>query len=187
MATRNVKKGNVKKSDVKKSIVKKRPRGRPVGSVSLTDERRELILACLRGGALQAEAAEVAGISPRTLREWIERGEGRSKRDSSAKLKAFATDVRQATGEAIVAAAAHAHKDRPTWWLTHAARSRADREGWTELKSAAADAVAEMSEEEARDELAHLLELRLIHDPEALVPRCSKPRCGCEWHRRRPA
>lgn len=130
----------------------------------------------------------MAGISPRTLREWIARGEGRSGRPATPKLKEFAAAVRQAMAEARIAAATRAHKERPTWWLTHAARSTADREGWTEpQKGSSGDAVAEMSEEEVRDELTHLLELRLRGDPEAVVPRCSKPRCGCDWHRRRQA
>lgn len=165
----------------------KRPRGRPRGSVSLTAKRRELILACLVGGALLSEAAEVAEISPRTLREWIARGEGRSARPATPKLRQFATSVRQAMAEARIAAAARAHKDRPTWWLAHAARSTADREGWTEPAAGSpADQVTEMGEEELNDELTHLLELRLRGDPGAIVPRCSRPRCGCEWHRRRP-
>jgi len=163
-----------------------RPRGRPKGSVSLTAKRRELILACLRAGALLSEAADVAGISPRTLREWIARGEGRSGRPQTPKLKAFAVEARQAMAEARVAAAARAHEERPTWWLTHAARSSPDREGWTEpATGGSADQVAEMSEAEIADELSHLLELRLRSEPGAVVPRCSRPRCGCGWHRRR--
>ena len=165
-----------------------RPRGRPKGSVSLTPKKRELILACLRAGALLSEAADVAQISPRTLREWIARGEGRSSRPQTPKLKGFAAEARQAMAEPRVAAAAHAHKQSPTWWLTHAARSSPDREGWTEpAKGGFTDQVAEMSEAEIADELAHLLELRLSSDPGAVVPRCSRPRCGCEWHRRRQA
>jgi hypothetical protein len=166
----------------------KRGRGRPPGSVALTAERRELILSCLAGGALLSEAAEAAGISPRTLREWIARGEGRSNRPSTRQYRQFATDVRRVMATARIDAVTRIHKTRPEWWLPRAARTSAEREGWTEPPAGSAgDQVTEMGEDQLQDELAHLLELRLRADPNAIVPRCSKPRCGCDWHRRRPA
>jgi hypothetical protein len=52
-----------------------RRRGRPPGSESLTTERYETILSYIRGGAFDYVAAEMAGISARTFRDWIARGE----------------------------------------------------------------------------------------------------------------
>src|SRR2546426_1174139 len=51
-------------------------RGRPKGSVSLTEEKARLIITYIRAGAFADAAAQAAGVAPRTFREGMARGEG---------------------------------------------------------------------------------------------------------------
>lgn len=112
---------------------KKRPRGRPIGAPSLTKEREETILRLVRRGAFDTTAAGVAGVSPRVVREWIARGEGRSSRPSTPKLAAFARKYRTAKAEARALAEVKAYEDHILQWLKYAARSTTESEGWSEL------------------------------------------------------
>jgi len=107
-------------------------RGRPPGSVSLTEEIARTIIEYIRAGTFAEVAAELAGISARTFRDWMARGEGRhSTRPATSKLRRFATDVRRAQAEARAAAEIRVHQKNPEHWLRNAARSTAEREGWT--------------------------------------------------------
>src|SRR5438128_12005230 len=107
--------------------------GRPLGSISLTPETQETILAFIRAGCFDHVAAEAAGISARTLYDWIARGEGRHpSRRPTAKLRDFAQAVRRAKAEARAGAEIRVYKDNPRYWLAHAARTKPDREGWTD-------------------------------------------------------
>src|SRR3954451_6911633 len=99
-------------------------RGRPVGSISLTPERQAKIIEFIRAGVADHVAAETAGVPGRTFREWIARGEGRSPRRSTPKLRAFAEDVRTAKAEARISAEARVFREKPAIWLARAARSR---------------------------------------------------------------
>jgi hypothetical protein len=121
---------------------KAKRRGRPAGSVGLTQEIWDTIINYTRAGAMAYVAAEAAGIEVRTFREWVQRGEGRHPtRSVSSKLRRFAREVRKAQAEARVAAEIRANQEDVKFWLKHVARSRPGREGWTELAH----------EEEARD------------------------------------
>jgi hypothetical protein len=109
-----------------------RRRGRPAGSVSLTPEIRERIVEMIRGGTFDYIAAEAVGISQRTLREWIQRGEGEHPtRPPTRKLRAFATEVRRAKAEARAAAEIRVFRDNAPRWLSYQGRSKPGREGWT--------------------------------------------------------
>src|SRR2546428_3985173 len=110
-----------------------RPRGRPPGSVALTNEVEGTVINFIRAGAFDYVAAQAAGISARTFREWIQRGEGRhpTKRPT-ARLRRFAERVAQAKAEARLDAEVLVHRDSPMYWLTRAARSKPDKEGWSE-------------------------------------------------------
>jgi hypothetical protein len=89
----------------------------------------------LRAGVLSHVAAELAGVSPRTFFEWIERGEDRhATRSCSPKLKAFAREVAAARAQARAYAEARVYRENPKHWLAHAARSKPGLEGWTEPK-----------------------------------------------------
>jgi hypothetical protein len=110
-----------------------RPRGRPPDSIALTEETSGTILAYMRAGAFDYVAAEAAGVPARTFYDWIARGEGRHpSRPPTRRLRAFAQAVRTARAEARLAAEVRVHRDRPQYWLAHAARSKPDREGWTD-------------------------------------------------------
>lgn len=109
-----------------------RRRGRPVGSVSLTPEIEHTIVSFIRAGGFDHAAAEAAGISARTFYDWIQRGEGKHpSRPPTRKLRAFAQAVSRAKAEARVGAEVRVYKERPAYWLAHAARSKPDREGWS--------------------------------------------------------
>jgi len=160
-------------------------RGRPIGSVSLTRERQEKILGLIRNGVFDHVAAEACGVSPRTLREWVARGEGRSSRPATPKLRAFAKEYRKAKAEARALAEARAYREHLPFWLTHAARSTEDREGWTDLPGASGDGEPALSPEELKDLITGVRNDQLYTDPNVLVPMCLNPRCRCTFHRQR--
>jgi transposase-like protein len=108
-------------------------RGRPPGSVSLTPEIEATIVAFVRSGAFLEAAAEAAGISPRTLYDWLDRASGRpGSRPSTPKIRAFAKNVLKAKAQARVGAETRVYRDKPEQWLKHAARSKDGVEGWTD-------------------------------------------------------
>ena len=120
--------------DPEPSPVPKKKRGRPRGSVSLTNEIAETIIGFVGAGSFGYVAAEAAGISARTFREWMARGEGtHPTRPSTPKLRKFAKNVRKAEAEARIWAEARLHQDHPDKWLKCLARSRPEREGWTDV------------------------------------------------------
>ena len=164
---------------------RKRKRGRPVGSVSLTREREETILGLIRQGVFDSVAAEVAEVSPRVLREWVARGEGQSSRLSTSKLAAFARKYRKAKAEARAIAESTAFREHLIFWLTHAARSTREREGWTELPEGWAGDGPAPSPEELRDLITGIRNDLLYTDPLILIPECSNRRCRCLFHRPR--
>jgi len=108
-------------------------RGRPPGSAGPTREQAALIIAFIRAGAFDYVAAEAAGVSVRTFRDWIARGEGtHSSRASNPKLRRFAADVRRARAEARVGVETRVCREQPALWLKWAARSQPHRPGWSD-------------------------------------------------------
>jgi hypothetical protein len=156
-----------------------------VGSVSLTREREETILGLIRQGVFDSVAAEVAGVSPRVLRDWVARGEGGSSRLSTPKLAAFARNYRKAKAEARAVAESTAFREHLIFWLTHAARSTTEREGWTELPEGWAGDGPAPSPEELRDLITGIRNDLLYTDPSILIPECANRRCRCLFHRPR--
>ena len=63
-----------------------RRRPRPVEDDPITEERRRKILTYIRAGVFDHVAAQAVGISPRTFRDWIARGEGRGQRPATPEL-----------------------------------------------------------------------------------------------------
>jgi hypothetical protein len=151
--------------------------GRPLGSVSLTPEIQQIIVTYIRAGAFGHAAAEAAGVPARTFYDWMARGEGRHPtRRPTRKLRAFAQAVRRAQAEARVGAEVRVYKERPTYWLTHAARTKPDREGWTKPPAVAGqDPGLEPSLE---DRLAELDRQRQLEQG------CTDPQCRCGLHER---
>ena len=143
-----------------------RRRGRPPGSPSLTRAVEDTVVSFVHSGATFAAAARAAGISPRTLRDWLERGEDRHRvRESTPKLRRFARRVRQAQGEARVLAENRVFEQNPRAWLSATARSTPDDEGWADSRQRAGGSapigpeLAASSEEELNEALRRLLQV----------------------------
>lgn len=152
-----------------------RRRGRPVGSVSLTEEIQRKILAYIRAGAFAWVAAEAAGVSERTFHDWMARGEDRHpSRPSTPKLHAFAGEVRTARAEARIGAEVRVYREHPARWLSRVARSRPGQEGWTDLP-------AEPEPQGPGERLVELI--RRLDEREEASRReqapCSDPDCRC--------
>jgi hypothetical protein len=150
-------------------------RGRPPGSIALTAEKENQLLTLVRGGASLRSAAETAEIGFRTLQEYLARGEGRSSKLSTPKLRRFARDLQRAQAEATASAEVRVHKNQPATWLKNTL---------TDLTSNAEDGEAP-SPERIRELAGRVRDLLLLTDPLELVPRCPNPRCRCMFHRER--
>jgi hypothetical protein len=157
--------------------------------VALTKQVQATIVAYIRAGAFDHVAAEAAGISARTFRDWMARGEGRHPtRPPTARLRAFAQAVRTAKAEARVVAETRVYKEQPARWLSRAARTTPERQGWTDPARGGGpggppdDVVG--GDEESEEQLARMLEVMLASG-ELAVPPCPHPRCRCPYHRRR--
>lgn len=154
-----------------------------MGSVILSLETERTILSYIEAGAYDYVAAEAAGIDARTFRDWIARGEGRHPtRRITPRLKAFATRVREAKARARVRNEVETAKIDPKFWLTHVARSKPGREGWTDP---VADPIAESAGPPAyqptQDELAEILHTLVEAGALDLSP-CGDPDCACVHH-----
>lgn len=159
-----------------------KPRGRPVGAPSLTRERQEMILGLIRKGVFDHVAAAAAGVSPRSLREWVARGEGRSTRPSTPKLRNFAKEYRKAKAEARAFAEARAYQEHLLAWLKHAAPSRDGLAGWTQMPEGSEQGEAP-SPEELLDLLRGTFMDLVLTDASLVVPSCGNRRCKCCLHR----
>src|SRR3989442_14822683 len=107
--------------------------GRPEGSVKLTAEIEHTIVSLIDAGAFDYIAAEAAGIASRAFRDWVARGEHRHPtRRSTPELIAFAKAVREAKARARAAREITVADREPKFWLSHAARSKPGREGWSD-------------------------------------------------------
>jgi len=141
-------------------------RGRPPGSTSLTKAIEDKIVSYLSTGGTYDGAADAAGINPRTLREWRERGESRhATRPCTPKLRRFAKRVRQARGEVRVVAEHRVWENNPRAWLARTARATPDDEGWADAPvragqpAALAPEIGALSDEELNEALARMLEV----------------------------
>jgi hypothetical protein len=169
------------------SSAEPRRRGRPPGSVSLTDEIQSSIVSLARGGVLPTVAARAAGINPRTYHDWMARGQDRHRsRPNTPKLKAFAKAVDRAAAEAIAAAEASLHRDHPDRWLNRAAPAGSEEVGGPESLVAHGPQetsidLSRWSDEELMDETQQLLQA-VADDWGYYAPRCSDKKCPCEHH-----
>jgi len=92
----------------------------------LTAELQRDICAFIRAGAYDYAAAEACGISRRAFFEWLERGEGESKRGRAPIYVQFTRAIRRAQAEARVSAEVTVKKIDPKWWLSRMHRERPD-------------------------------------------------------------
>jgi hypothetical protein len=155
--------------------------------VTLSAEMQEQILAFIRAGCFDHVAAEAAGISARTFYDWIERGEDRHpSRPCTRKLRAFAQAVRRAKAEVRAVAEARVFKENPTYWLTHVARSKPDREGWSTPQVAPEEEANRMPTLEERiAELDRQEEEQARRAATEATSDCPDANCGCPFHQRR--
>ena len=119
---------------MKETRVEKRgPGRRPI----LTDDLQQRICAFIRAGAYDYAAAEASGINRRTFFDWLQRGEGTSKRRQSPRYVQFVHAVREAQAECRVTAEIAVRRADPKWWLTRMCRDQPDLPGWTGAPSTA--------------------------------------------------
>lgn len=151
-------------------------RGRPVGSIKLTAEAEAKILTYIEAGAADYIAAEAAGIDARTFRDYLQRGRGEHPtRAATPQLRQFAQAVMEAKARARAAREIQAAEHHVPFWLTHMARSKPEREGWTEPVDAEAGgpppAAYQPTLEEAAETLRVLVEAGvLLLDPNTSPP-----------------
>ena len=145
--------------------------------MSLRAEKADEIILLLRGGASLRSAAQISGIPLRTLQEWISRGEGRSQKHATPKLKTFAKDVRKAQAEARASAEVRVHERQPATWLRTEAADPGGSADASEDEAPSPEAIRELARR-VRDAL-------LVTDASEVVPACSNPRCRCVFHRER--
>ncbi len=153
-------------------------RGRPPGSVTLTPERADQVMALVRGGASIRSAAQATGIPLRTLQGWLARGSGTSKEPSTPKLRRFAEAVTKARAEAHVSAEVRVHQDQPGRWLH-------DQIASLDLGPAEGPEEPALDPQELRSLAKALRDALLYQDPDELVPTCGNRRCRCLFHRGR--
>jgi hypothetical protein len=138
-----------------------------VGSIKLTPETEAIILTYIEAGAADYIAAEAAGIDQRTFRDYLRRGRGEHPtRRSTPQLVRFAEAVMEAKARARAAREIQAAEHHVPFWLTHMARSKPGREGWTEPVEAEPDGqflpLYHPSMEEAAETLRVLLEAGVL-------------------------
>lgn len=154
-----------------------RRRGRPVGSIKLTAEAEAIILSYIEAGAADYIASEAAGIDARTFRDYMLRGLGlHSSRKPTPQLVQFAEAVMQAKARARAVREIQAAEHHVPFWLTHMARSKPGREGWTDPIDAGHDdtlvaPLYEPSLEEAAETLKVLLEAGVLSLDSIQAPR----------------
>jgi len=145
--------------------------------VSLRAEKASEIILLLQGGASLRSAAQISGIPLRTLQEWIARGEGRSRKPATPKLKAFAKGVRKAQAEARASAEVRVHERQPATWLRTEA---ADPGGSVDAPEDDAP-----NPERIRELARRVRDALLLADASEVVPACPNARCRCVFHRER--
>lgn len=155
-----------------------KPRGRPTGSVRLSPQIERVILTYVEAGAADYVAAEAAGIDDRTFRDWVARGEGRHKtRSTTPQLQAFAGRVREARARSRAAREIEVASKDPKFWLTHMARSKPGREGWTEPVPDLEETDGGVNAPPSLEESA--ITMRVLVDAGVLSMRCTDPNCDC--------
>lgn len=154
------------------------------GTTKLTPEVAQTILAYIEAGAWDYIAAEMAGVSARTVREWIRRGEGKDPdRPPTPDLEKFARDWRTAKAKARGVREMQVADSRPGYWLERTARSEPGRPGWgaplpgSEDEETASSPAPEPTAEELQDFFDALLVAGVIN-----LPACANADCSCALH-----
>ena len=124
------------------------------GWTKLTPERADKLVALLKGGHYRSAACAAVGVSDRTFRTWMQKGE-----DGDVRWAEFAQRVREAETEsesrAVVQIQLHGKKDwrALAWWLERRFPTR-----WGDQKAVAVK--LEQERESILDALVKALEKR---------------------------
>lgn len=155
------------------------PRGRPRGSVSLTATMEEQIVLLVQSGVPYPHAIKAVGVAERTGREWRERGEDRSTRPPTKKLKRFASRVRAAEALAITDALVRLLQKDPEKWLRYMDRY-ATQEGSGDIRLGLD--LTELEDPDARAEAMRVIEQVLLYHPDFVIPPGREEDCSCIYH-----
>jgi hypothetical protein len=160
----------------------RRRRGRPPGSISLTPEKHQLLIAAVEAGASDHAAAQAAGIDPRTFRDWRARAEGRHPtRKPTPQLAELFREIDEAGARARISREIVVADRDPKHWLRYKARSKPGLDGWTEPVPEEADAGAAPVYVPTPEEFE--LIVRALAEAIAPSPRsCGDPACTCALH-----
>ena len=94
----------------------------------LTPDLQERIVAALRAGGFPEVAAKAWGVSPRTYRRWMRRGEVQG----IEPYRSFAAAVREAIAQARLRAEMDIFENQPRIWLQHGPGRESDASpGWS--------------------------------------------------------
>jgi len=108
----------------------------------LTEETQQSIIKAIKDGSFDYVAAEAAGITYQTFRNWVERGE-KAKRGLYCE---FYLAVMQARAQARKTAESRVWLEDPFKWLRFGpGREKPGRPGWTDGSEDVADALADMA------------------------------------------
>jgi len=147
---------------------------------------QEQILTLIRLGASPSQAAQSVGIAPRTMRELLARGEGRSSRPATRKLIRFAKRVRAAQAIAIVEAEIAMFKKDPAGWRKHAERFLPeDGDGQASLRLSLD--LRDFQDPVIRAELQRVIAQVLEIEPAFVIPAHPDRDCSCIFHENREA
>jgi hypothetical protein len=156
--------------------------GRPPGSLKITSEGRQLLLAAVEAGGSDHAAARAAHIDPRTFRTYRRIAEGRhpTRTPTPDLLELFREIDEAAARSRIRREIAVAEKD-PKHWLRYQAPSEPGLPGWTER-------VPEDQEEQivpvyspTPEEFAETLRA-LAEATGVSLGHCGDPSCTCSLH-----
>lgn len=128
------------------------------GWTKLTPERAERLLALVKAGQYRSTACAAVGISDRTLRTWLEKGDSGDERWAEFTRK-FREAEAETESRAVVQIQIHGKKDwrALAWWLERRFPQR-----WGDLK--AATVKIEQERETILDALVKALEKRGLGD-----------------------
>lgn len=108
-------------------------RGRPVGSIKLTPEKRGLLIAAVEAGGTDHACARAAGIDTRTYRTWRAIAEGRHPtRKPTRDLIELFRQIDEAKARSRIRREMQVAEKHPREWLRYQAPSEPGLPGWTE-------------------------------------------------------
>lgn len=158
-------------------------RGRPPGSIKLTEDKRRLLIAAVEAGGTDHACARAAGIDPRTYRTWRAIAEGRHPiRKPTPEYVELFREIDEAEARSRIKREIDVANRDPKTWLRYRAPSRPGLDGWTAPvpEDGAGDAppVYAPTPEEFAQTLRALVEATGL-----VLGSCGDPSCPCPLHK----